>query len=109
MSENQALHLNKEEFEKRILPAQAALVDFWASWCGPCRAVAPVVDRLAQQYDGKVVVGKVNIDEEMELAQQYAVTTIPSLLFFQNGRVVETLVGVRSEEDYRQAMDALLS
>lgn len=109
MSEMQALHLSKEDFEERILPAQAALVDFWASWCGPCRAVGPIVDRLAGQYEGKAIVGKVNIDEEMELAQQYGVSTIPSLLFFRNGKVVNTLVGARSEGEYQEALNELLS
>ena len=76
-------------------------------------ALVPVsythLDRLAEQYDGKAVVGKVNIDEEMELAQQYGVSTIPSLLFFQNGKVVHTLVGARSEREYQEALNQLLS
>ena len=109
MEQTQAVPLRKDTFEAAVLSAPAAVVDFWASWCGPCRAIAPVVDQLAEQYSGRIFVGKVNVDEEMDLAQKYAVSTIPTLVFFQKGQVVRTLVGVRPQEDYQKAADTLLS
>src|SRR5438105_4146537 len=69
------------------------LVDFWAVWCGPCRAIAPIVEHLAGQYAGKVKIGKLDVDHNQEVAQQYGITSIPTLLLFKGGKVVEQLVG----------------
>lgn len=94
MSEMQALHLSKEDFEERILPAQAALVDFWASWCGPCKMLSPIVDQIAGEANG-FKVGKINVDDEPQLAARFNVMSIPTLMVFKNGQVANTSVGVK--------------
>ena len=81
------------------------LVDFWAEWCGPCKMIAPVLDELAAEYDGKVKVAKVNIDEHQNLAAQFRVTAIPTLLLFKNGQVLEQMVGAKSKRDLKASLD----
>jgi thioredoxin 1 len=82
------------DFKKQVLESeQPVLVDFWATWCAPCRAIAPAVDELATQYKGKVKVAKVNIDENQDTPQQYGIRSIPTLLVFKGGKVVEQIVG----------------
>ena len=75
------------------------LVDFWATWCGPCRMIAPVIEEVAAEFEGKAIVGKVDVDEEMGLAQRYGVMSIPTLVVFKNGKVVEQAVGARGKAD----------
>jgi thioredoxin 1 len=81
------------------------LVDFWAEWCGPCKMIAPVLDELATEYDGKIKIAKVNIDDNGALASQYRVTAIPTLLLFKNGEVIEQIVGMRSKRDLKASLD----
>ncbi len=74
------------------------LVDFWAAWCGPCRMVAPVVDQIAKEYNGKAKVGKINVDEQGELAQDFRIMSIPTLMVFKGGKMVESVMGARTKE-----------
>ena len=91
---------NKTNFTEEVLNAdKPVLVDFWASWCGPCRMFAPIIDAVAEEYPDEVKVGKINVDEENELAQQYRVAIIPTLIMFKNGEAVKRSVGVISKED----------
>lgn len=88
------LHLTDDNFQKEVLEAsEPVLVDFWATWCGPCRLIAPIIDELAEEYDGTVRVGKVDVDNNQKVAMQYGIRSIPSLLIFKDGKVVATIVG----------------
>ncbi len=99
------LILTKENFDSEVLNSDMpVIVDFWASWCGPCKMLAPVIEELAKELDGKVKVGKVNVDEQNELAAKYQIMSIPTVLLFKNGEVAATSVGVRPKE---QLLDAL--
>jgi thioredoxin 1 len=86
----------KQEVENSNVPI---LVDFWAPWCGPCRAVAPVLEQLVSKYDGKLKIGKVNVDEEQELAVNFRVMSIPTLILFKDGKALQQMVGFRSPQD----------
>lgn len=98
--------ITQENFQQEVLQSpQPCLVDFWAEWCGPCKMLAPILDELAQEYDGRIRIGKVNIDEHQELAAQYGIRSIPTLLLFQQGQVAEQLVGLRSKRDLKAAFD----
>ena len=98
----------KATFEEAIAGPKPVMVDFWATWCMPCTMLSPLIADLANRYEGKVVSGKVNTDEEMELSLQYGITAIPTVLFFQNGREVQRIVGVNSPDAYVQVLDSLL-
>ena len=88
-------HFKTAEFDAAVEAAPLALVDFWAGWCGPCRMLAPLVDQLAAEYDGKVLVGKVDVDSEPDLARRFGVMSIPTVVVLKNGQEVDRLVGVR--------------
>ena len=84
------------------------MVDFWAAWCGPCRMVGPIIDELSEEYEGKAVIGKVDIDSNQQYAAQFGVRNIPTVLVFKNGELVDRKVGVSSKNDYAQALDSLI-
>ena len=104
-----ALEITSANFEETVLKSdKPVLVDFWAEWCGPCRMVGPIVDELHTDYDGKAVVGKVNVDEQQEIAAQYGIRNIPTILFFKDGEIVDKNVGVAPKADLAKKIDALL-
>ena len=100
------MHFNVESFEKSLNEGKLMMVDFWAAWCGPCRMLAPMVDDLAAQYEGKAVVGKVNVDEEQELAIRYGVMSIPTVIFFKDGKEIDRKVGVMPDKAYSAVIEA---
>ncbi len=92
--------ITSENFEQEVLKAEkTVLVDFWAEWCGPCRMLSPVVDQVAEELGDQITVGKVNVDEQPDLAQKFGIMSIPTLLVFKNGSVVQTSVGVRPKQE----------
>ncbi len=104
-----ALEITDSNFEETVLKSdKPVLVDFWAAWCGPCRMVGPIIDELSEEYEGKAVVGKVDIDSNQQYAAQFGVRNIPTVLVFNNGELVDRKVGVSSKNDYAQALDNLI-
>jgi thioredoxin 1 len=98
--------LTQDNFEKEVLKsATPVLVDFWAEWCGPCKMIAPLLDELADEYQGKVKIGKVNIDEQQELATKYGIRAIPTLLLINKGQITEQMVGAKSKRDLKASFD----
>jgi thioredoxin 1 len=102
-----AMSLTKENFEATVSEG-VTLVDFWAEWCNPCKIVAPTIDELAQQYEGKAKVAKVDVDSQGELAQQYNVSSIPTLLIMKDGAEANRFIGITSKDDLAKAIDAAL-
>jgi len=109
MSEN-VKEITSINFNDEVLESDTpVLVDFWAEWCGPCRAIGPVVDEIANDYDGKVSVGKLNVDHENQLAMEYGVRSIPALLIFNNGTVVNQIVGAVPKNRITDILDTVIS
>ena len=104
------IHVTDQAFEKTVLQATIpVIVDFWAPWCGPCRMVAPVLDKIAKEYAGKLLVAKVNTDENSENAMKFGVQGIPTMLFIADGKVVHRQVGALPEANIREILDEFLA
>ncbi|WP_088340348.1 thioredoxin [Robiginitalea sediminis] len=104
-----ALEITDATFDEVVLKSdKPVLVDFWAAWCGPCRMVGPIIEELSQEYNGKAVVGKVDVDANMEFAAKYGVRNIPTVLVFKNGEIVNRQVGVSPKQVYADAIDAAM-
>ncbi len=105
----EALKLTADNFQSEVLKADVpVLVDFWAPWCGPCKMIAPIIDELASEQEGRLRVGKVNTDENAQLAGEYGVMSIPTLILFKDGEAVERLVGFMSKKDLEAAIDKVV-
>jgi len=104
-----AIELTDKNFEENVLKSdKPVLVDFWAEWCGPCRIVGPIVDELATEYDGKALVGKVDVDNNPEVATKFGIRNIPTILFFKDGEVVDKQVGAAPKTTLASKIDSLL-
>ena len=100
-------HLTSADFEAAINASRPVLVDFWASWCGPCRMIGPVMEELSEDYDGRADICKVNVDDEIDLAKRFRIMSIPCVIIFKDGQEMNRLVGARDKEEYADAIDEI--
>lgn len=101
--------ITKSNFESEVINSSTpVMVDFWASWCGPCKMLEPIISELAEDYKGRVKVGKVNVDEEQELAGKYGIEAIPTAIVFKDGKQVDTSVGYRPKEEFCKILESVL-
>jgi len=106
---NEPIHVTDVEFEEMVINSEVpVIVDFWAPWCGPCKMVAPLLDKIASEFEGKLIVAKVNTDENFEWATKYGIQGIPTMLFLKDGQVVKLQVGAVPENSLREMVDELL-
>ncbi|OUV56217.1 MAG: thioredoxin [Flavobacteriales bacterium TMED113] len=104
-----ALNITEENFEELVLKSEKpVLLDFWAEWCGPCRMIGPIIDELHTEFEGKAVVGKVNVDEAASISSKYGIRNIPTLLFIKSGEVIDKHVGSASKEDLSEKLTNIL-
>ncbi|MHA7813904.1 MAG: thioredoxin [Phycisphaerales bacterium] len=106
MSTQTVLEITEDNFDQLTSSDTPTLVDFWAPWCGPCRALTPTIEKLAADYEGKAQVGKLNIDEHPQLAAKFGVSSIPTVMVFKGGERTEQFVGLRQYDDYADALNA---
>ncbi len=106
---SQLLHLKEENFKQEVLESQIpVLVDFWAEWCGPCHMIAPIVEQISEDYAGRIKVGKLNVDESPQIAAQYGIRGIPTLMLFQGGKAVEQIIGAVPKASIISKLDSHL-
>jgi len=109
-SRGRIVALSKDNFEREVVSSTIpVLVEFWAEWCGPCKILAPTIVELSVEYEGKVKVGKVNVDEQPTVAQRYDIRAIPTLFLFQDGKVVDRVVGLRGKKDLKATLDKVVA
>jgi thioredoxin 1 len=103
------LEITEQNFQNEVLNSSIpVLVDFWAPWCGPCKMISPVIDELAREYDKKIKVGKMNTDQNLDIAGKYQVTSIPTIMIFKDSKPVERIVGFRSKNDLKKVIDNVI-
>ena len=103
------IELTDDNFEAEVLKSdKPVLIDFWAAWCGPCRMVSPIVEEISKEYEGKLKVGKINVDDNSKVASQYGIMSIPSLLFFKGGQVIDQVVGAVPKQQLTDKVDKIL-
>ena len=110
MAGAQTLTFSDANFDEEVLGAELpVLVDFWAEWCGPCKALTPLIDELATEYEGKLKVGKVDTDANREISVRFSVSAIPTVMVFKGGELVEKFIGLRGKKDFKTAIDRILA
>lgn len=110
MTEKKPIKVTDSSFREEVMDAeQPVLVDFWATWCGPCRMIAPMIEELADQFDGRAIVAKVDVDHNPQTAMQFGIRSIPTLLFFKDGQVVDQLIGASSKKALAEKLESLVS
>ncbi|MCX5701839.1 MAG: thioredoxin [Candidatus Omnitrophica bacterium] len=103
------LHITDNNFKNEVLESSLpVLLDFWAPWCGPCRLIAPIIEELAREYDKKIKIGKINVDETHKIATNYGIMSIPTLMFFKNGKVIEQVVGALSKNELKRKIEEVI-
>lgn len=102
------LTITSENFESLKNGQMPLVVDFWATWCGPCRMVAPIISEMAEKYDGRIVVGKCDVEDDTDLAEQFGIRNIPTILFFKNGELVDKIVGAMNKQKFEEKFESLL-
>jgi len=101
--------VDESNFDSMVLEAKApVLVDFWATWCGPCRRIAPIIEELSEEYDGKVIFGKVDTDQNPSLASKYGLKSIPALLIFKDGKLISSMIGLQPKDKLKKSLDTIV-
>lgn len=104
------LNLNSQNFNQEILENKGvSMVDFWAPWCGPCKAVGPIIEELSKEYAGKIKVAKVSVDDNSDLASQFSVMSLPTVIFFKDGQPIRSMVGAQGKDSYKEEIEALIA
>jgi thioredoxin 1 len=103
-----ALQFTDAIVKELIVSGKPVVIDFWAEWCGPCRMIGPIIEELAQEYEGRVEIGKLNVDENMDTPEEYGIRSIPTVMFFKEGKLVDKIVGAAKKSDFAEKINALL-